>query len=132
MLAAASLVPSCAPTCALPAVCLELVELDLHDSVPVEEDVRDLVEADPRPVGEGDVDAGGEGRLAFPERLPSVRVDLPVRAEPGDPLPGRVGRPVGGQHIDRGDSLDADNGPLGEGAPPMRGSPSSGAFALPP
>src|SRR6266508_1187243 len=85
----------------LPAVRLELVELDRHDSVRVEEDVRDLVEADPRPVGEGDVDAGGEGRLAFPERLSSVRVDLPVRPEPGDPPPGRVGGPVGGQYIDR-------------------------------
>ena len=73
---------------------LQLVELDLHDSVRVEEDVRDLVEADHRPVGEGDVDAVGEGRLAFPERLSSVRVDLPVRAEPGDPVPGRVRRPI--------------------------------------
>jgi hypothetical protein len=73
---------------------LELVELDLHDSVRVEEYVRDLVEADHRPVGEGDVDGGGKGRLAVPERLSRVRVDPPVRAEPGDPLPGRIGRPV--------------------------------------
>ena len=39
-------------TCALPAVRLELVELDLYDAVLVEEHVRDFVEADHRPVGE--------------------------------------------------------------------------------
>lgn len=55
--------PSCALTCALPAVRLLLEELELDDSGRVEDDVTDLVEADPRPVGEGEepgaVPAGG-------------------------------------------------------------------------
>jgi hypothetical protein len=48
---------------------LLLEELELHDSARVEHGVTDLVEADPRLVGKGDLGAEGEGRLALPERL---------------------------------------------------------------
>src|SRR5207244_2905866 len=91
---------------ALTAVREFLEELDLHDSGLVEDDVTILVEADFRPVGEGDGAVEGEARLALPKGLSCIRVDLPVRTEPADRPPGRIGRPVRGKHIDRDRAAD--------------------------